>query len=77
MVARTRDSSFDPPRERRSSNVRIVDAAGLKTITIPFVNQYALECLAMEGLIRDGKPSLSPATDAAGTQAVIAAWKGS
>ena len=58
------------------ATVRIVDGAGLQTVTIPFVNQYALECLAMESLIRDGKPSLSPASDAAGTQAVIAAWKG-
>jgi xylose dehydrogenase (NAD/NADP) len=56
--------------------VRIVDDAGLQTVTIPFVNQYALECLAMESLVRDGKSSLSPGTDAAGTQAVIAAWKG-
>ncbi|HLZ10004.1 MAG TPA: Gfo/Idh/MocA family oxidoreductase, partial [Chloroflexota bacterium] len=66
---------LEPFVQSGDATIRIVDASGPQTVTIPFVNQYALECVAMESLIKEGKPSLSPATDAAGTQAVIAAWK--
>lgn len=65
----------EPFVQSGDATLRIVDRAGVQNVTVPFVNQYALECLAMESLVRHGTPSLTPATDAAKTQAVIAAWK--
>jgi xylose dehydrogenase (NAD/NADP) len=65
---------FTPVGEVR---LLFVDADGERTEVIPPANSYGLECLAMERLIRTGAPMLTPASDAAGTQAVIAAWKGS
>jgi xylose dehydrogenase (NAD/NADP) len=58
------------------TRVRVVDADGDRVEIIPAADAYALEVAAMDRLIRDGEPSLSPATDAALTQAVIAAWRG-
>jgi predicted dehydrogenase len=57
------------------AQVRILDASGERIETLPSANAYGLECLAMERLVREGAPVLTPATDAAKTQAVIAAWK--
>ncbi len=58
------------------ARVRIVDADGDRTEIIPATDSYALEVAAMDRLIRTGEPVLTPATDAALTQAVIAAWRG-
>ncbi len=66
----------EPFVQSGDATVQIVDRDGTQTVTIPYVNTFGLECLAMERLVRNGEPSLTPAADAAGTQAVIAAWKG-
>jgi xylose dehydrogenase (NAD/NADP) len=58
------------------ARVHIVDADGDRTEIIPATDSYALEVAAMGRLIRAGEPVLTPATDAAPTQAVIAAWRG-
>jgi predicted dehydrogenase len=55
--------------------VRIVDGDGERIETVPAANAYGLEARAMEKLIREGTPVLTPASDAAKTQEVIAAWK--
>ena len=57
------------------SRVRIVTADADRTETIPAADAYQLQAAAMERLIRMGAPSPTPATDAAPTQAIIAAWK--
>ena len=84
MISRFWSSTSDPSPAwaiwgtspgKRAVRIRIVDANGDRIETIPARNQYAEEALAMEALVRDGTPSLTPGTDAALTQAVIAAWK--
>lgn len=57
------------------TDVRIVDADGDRTETIPAADAYERQAVAMQRLIREGSPSPTPAADAALTQAVIAAWK--
>jgi predicted dehydrogenase len=57
------------------AHVRIVDAAGDHVEVVPPADPYTLEALAMEHLIREGTPVLTPASDAAATQAVLAAWR--
>jgi xylose dehydrogenase (NAD/NADP) len=65
-------TAFVPPA---MAKVRVVDANGDRVETVPEANAYALQARAFERLLREGGPVLSPATDAAGTQAVIAAWR--
>jgi predicted dehydrogenase len=57
------------------SHIRIVNAEGNRLVKVPLRNQYIDQALDFEALIREGKPNLTPGTDAAATQAVIAAWK--
>lgn len=58
------------------SRVHIIDAKGDRREIVPPADPYALEMAAMERLIRQGKPSLTPGSDAVATQQVIAAWRG-
>ena len=73
--SRGRIEVAEPFVQAGDAALKIIDPDGVQNVKIPFVNQYALECIAMENLVRRGTPSLTPATDAAKTQAVIAAWK--
>ena len=57
------------------TRVRIVEGDDDRIEVIPAADPYALEVKAMARLIREGVPPLTPASDAAATQAVIAAWK--
>lgn len=61
--------SFDDTR------IHIVDADGERVEVVPAADAYALEVAAMGRLIREGTPPLTSASDAALTQAVIAAWR--
>jgi predicted dehydrogenase len=65
-------TAFVPPPV---AQVRVVDADGDRLEAVPEANAYALQALAFERLVREGTPVLTPATDAAKTQAVIAAWR--
>lgn len=56
--------------------VQIVTPTGERTEAVPAANQYALQFAAFARLVQDGEPMPTPAEDAAGTQAVIAAWRG-
>ena len=58
------------------ASLRIVDAAGEREEPVPVADSYAEEALAMARLIHEGVPSLTPGSDAAFTQTVIAAWRG-
>lgn len=66
------EPSFVPSENTR---IRIVDADGDHTQAAPVANSYALEVEAMERRIREGAPVLTPGSDAAATQAIIAAWR--
>ncbi|HVC33048.1 MAG TPA: Gfo/Idh/MocA family oxidoreductase [Chloroflexota bacterium] len=57
------------------TRVRIVDPDDDRTEIVPATDVYALQIAAMGRLIRGGVSSFSPASDAALTQAVIAAWR--
>lgn len=58
-----------------ATRVRIINADEDHTDIIPAADPYALQATAMARLIHEGVPSITPATDAAPTQAVIAAWR--
>jgi predicted dehydrogenase len=58
-----------------SSQIRLVNADGIQIEPVPYHDQYVDQARDFEALVREGKPSLTPGTDAALTQAVIAAWK--
>lgn len=66
------ETPFLPLSEAR---IRIVDGEGDRVVTVPFHDQYIDQAVAFEALVRENKASLTPGTDAAPTQAVIAAWK--
>lgn len=56
------------------SRVRIVEPENERVEIVPPADPYQRELEAMAALIHDGTPVRTPATDAAPTQAVIAAW---
>lgn len=66
----------EPFLPRASGNVRVITPDGERTESVPLDNQYARQFRAFEQLVRTGVPVPTPATDAAGTQAVIALWRG-
>lgn len=65
----------EPFLPRTTGSVRVVAPSGARVEDVPLGNQYADQFRAFEQLVRTGEPSLTPGTDAAGTQAVIAAWR--
>ena len=52
------------------------DASGERREVVPGVDQYRLEVEAFRALVRDGAPTLTPGSDGAATQRVLAAWRG-
>jgi D-xylose 1-dehydrogenase (NADP+, D-xylono-1,5-lactone-forming) len=55
--------------------IRVLDASGERKIVVPATNQYARDFTVFAAHVRENAPTLTPASDAIGTQAVIAAWK--
>lgn len=55
--------------------VRTFGAGGETRTVVPAAFNYGLEFAAFERHVRDGAATLTPASDAVGTQAVIAAWR--
>lgn len=66
----------EPFLPRTDGSVRVVTPAGERVEPVPLDNQYARQFRAFERLVREGEPVPTPGTDAEGTQAVIAAWRG-
>src|SRR5262249_45998636 len=58
-----------------ASQIRLVTADGTQIEPVPYHDQYADQARDFAAPVREGQPNLTPGTDAAATQSVIAAWK--
>jgi predicted dehydrogenase len=61
---------------RGDVTLRISDPDGERDEVVTGANQYGLEFATFARHVREGAPVLTPATDAIGTQEVIARWVG-
>jgi xylose dehydrogenase (NAD/NADP) len=67
----------EPFLPRTDGSVRVVTPEGERAETLPLDNQYGRQFRGFERLVREREPVPTPGTDAEGTQAVIASWRGS
>jgi predicted dehydrogenase len=66
----------EPFLPRTDGSVRVLTPDGERTEALPLDNQYARQFSAFERLVREGEPVPTPGSDAEGTQAAIAQWRG-